>query len=138
VVQHVDIAPTLLQLASVPAPEQFRGRSMVPLLAGEELAPVPAVSQTSWREHHATALRSGEWKLVADRVKDRPELFHLPSDPGEKHDVRAAHEALADQLEHELAARLEPTMAITIDAIGKRNPRLEKALEGLGYLGHDD
>jgi arylsulfatase A-like enzyme len=137
VVQHIDIAPTLLQLANVPAPEQFHGRSMVPLLVGAELAPVAAVSQTSWREHHATALRSGEWKLVVDRVKDRPELFHLPSDPGETHDVRADHEALAETLQHEMAARVAPTLAITVDAAGTRNPRLETALESLGYLGHD-
>lgn len=137
IVQHLDVAPTLLELASVQRPAQFRGRSMVPMLRGEHLDSLPAVSQTSWRMHRAAALRSREWKAIVDVTHDRRLLFHLPSDPEESHDVRPDNQALAEALEHELAARLAPVQGGNVNPVGTRNEHLEKALHGLGYLDRD-
>lgn len=138
VVQHTDIAPTLLELANVQVPPEFHGRSLVPLLSGDAIEPRPALSQTNWRNHRGDALRSAEWKLVAEHAAPKPELFHLPSDPREQHDVREANEATAETLARDLNLRLEPTLTTEVNPVGKRNEHLERALESLGYLSRDE
>ncbi len=46
VVSQVDLLPTVLDLLGLPAPGVLSGRSLVPLLRGETLETVPALSQT--------------------------------------------------------------------------------------------
>lgn len=92
-VLNIDVAPTLLDLAGVPIPHQMQGRSIVPLLRGE---------QTTWREdffyeHLFThpripateALRTREWKYI--RYVDQPlradELYYLANDPNEQNNL---------------------------------------------------
>jgi len=47
VVSQVDLLPTVLDLLQLPAPGVLDGRSLVPLLRGESLEAVPALSQTA-------------------------------------------------------------------------------------------
>jgi len=44
-VSLIDIAPTMLALADVEAPQTFRGRSLVPALRGQTLSPRPVVAE---------------------------------------------------------------------------------------------
>ena len=90
-VLNVDFAPTMLELAGVPAPKTMQGRSLVPLLKGE--------SPKDWRteffyEHHSVAaripqsegVRTERWKylrwIAETPVKE--ELYDLQADPLEE------------------------------------------------------
>lgn len=89
-VMLIDLAPTVLQLAGVPAPEGFRGRSLLPLLVGEELPPRPIYAEmlpcTSW-QHLERVLISGDLKLYARFTENVTELYDLREDPTEQRNL---------------------------------------------------
>ena len=86
-VLNVDIAPTILELAGLQAPEQMQGRSLAPLLKGEK----PKWRTDFFYEHlfeHPTiprseALRTERWKYTRYIDYDCEELYDLKRDPQE-------------------------------------------------------
>jgi arylsulfatase A-like enzyme len=63
---HIDLAPTLLQLSGVPAPEGFRGR------------PLPAPAERAFSEDGPwRAVYSNERKLVINKTTDSHEIFDV-------------------------------------------------------------
>ena len=86
-VAAIDVAPTLVDLVGAPIPKSFRGRSLLPALAGEKLPPRPIFSElmpaTAW-PHHAVMLLDGDKKLIHRVSERRFELYDLTADPGEK------------------------------------------------------
>ena len=103
-VLNIDIAPTLLALAGLPAPEGCQGRSLVPLLGAEPV---------HWRrdflcEHHfahpgipkSEGLRTEKWKYFRYYEEEPPyeALYDLETDPGERTNL-AADPAAAQQLQ---------------------------------------
>ncbi len=90
-VQNVDIAPTVLMLAGVAAPANYRGRSMLPLLRGDS---VEDWRQTVAYEYYwerafpqtptVHAVRSDRYKYIRYHgVWDRNEFYDLKLDPHE-------------------------------------------------------
>ncbi len=94
-VQNIDYAPTFLELAGVPVPDDIQGRSLVPLLRGER--------PDEWREalyyhfyeypaEHMVkrhyGVRTDRWKLIRfyDDI-DWWELYDLENDPEELHNL---------------------------------------------------
>ena len=92
-VLNADIAPTFLDLAGVPVPANVHGRSLVPLLRGEEAewresilyeAPKPELGSRP-----LAAVRTGRWKYIQTYDPEAPdrvvfeELYDLRADPGE-------------------------------------------------------
>ncbi len=94
-VSLVDLAPTLLEALGVAGPPSFQGRSLLPLVRGATLPPVPLYSETARTEaHHQVAVRDGRWKYTAfydtptsGRVLRREQLFDLEADPDERRPV---------------------------------------------------
>jgi arylsulfatase A-like enzyme len=87
-VENVDLVPTLLELVDLPAPDGLHGRSLVPLMAGEDPA---------WREFvfsygvHGNSVRevASGLKLILPlgntlRAGHGPELYDLGHDPHER------------------------------------------------------
>ena len=92
-----DVMPTLLDLAGVEVPDTVEGRSLRPLLAGEDPA---------WRDcvhvEHAPrfhALTNGKEKYVWFVPDGREQFFDLAADPQERHDL-IADTAAAARVEH--------------------------------------
>jgi arylsulfatase A-like enzyme len=87
VVSSLDILPTALAAAGLPAPtdKPLDGMNLLPVLLGET-APKPrrlfwsAGSDEGW-----WAVRSGDWKLVGEKAK--VSLFDLSKDVSEKNDL---------------------------------------------------
>ncbi len=89
---NLDLAPTLLDLARLPIPEEMQGRSFVPLMRGrnqqlrtevfcEHLWDHPQIPQTE-------GLRTGSWKYI--RYLKHPEyeeLYNLNDDPNESQNL---------------------------------------------------
>jgi arylsulfatase len=100
----IDLMPTCLELAGVAYPQEFQGRtlipleghSLVPILQGRELGP----RTLAWEHEGNRAIRSGDWKLVAS-FRGPWELFDLKVDRSEVHNVAATHLAEVESLKHE-------------------------------------
>src|SRR5262249_35521686 len=89
VVQLVDLAPTIVDAFGVPVPREFEGRSLVPALLGQPLAPAPAYAQLlpapSWNHDHKAMISADGRTKVIYRISDNLyELYDLASDPTEQ------------------------------------------------------
>ena len=98
-VAHVDLVPTILELAGGEVPEQLRGHSLLPLMQGEA-DDHPGFAYT---ENHSGgnitgsySIRKGDWKYIHFTWYDDL-LFNLAEDPGE-HNNRAEDPEAQDVL----------------------------------------
>lgn len=90
-VNNVDWLPTLLALAGLEIPPGLDGVSFAAGLAGQAFPDRPLF----WHYPHYTnqggrpsgVMRAGDWVLVEFYDADKTELYHLPTDPGQKHDL---------------------------------------------------
>ena len=125
-VANIDLAPTFLDLAGLPIPDSMQGRSLKPLLAGEQ----PADWRTSvyYRYyhdpgHHNTrahyGVRTATHKLIHYWKKDAWELFDLRSDPTEQHNLLSDRAA-------------DPEVAATFTALKAEIERLQAHYEDDG------
>ena len=84
---HADIMPTLLEMAGIDVPGTCDGRSLLPLMRGEDVA---------WREYvhiehvpEHMGLTDGLTKYIWDPKDGSEQLFDLVADPNECHDLSA-------------------------------------------------
>jgi arylsulfatase len=118
-VAHIDVLPTLCDLAAVEIPpmvaEKVEGRSFAPLLRGARIAwpDRPLVTHVGrWGRGKAAEsayrncrIREGQWSLV--NVKNKPdtwELYDIAADPGEQTDVAKEHPDIVARLAAEYDA----------------------------------
>jgi arylsulfatase A-like enzyme len=108
-VELVDAAPTILELAGLPAPAQFEGRSLVPLMDGGKRS--GAVFGTASSAGNDAKLRrfarDERWKLSVGDPDSKIVLYDLASDPAEEKDVSAANPDVVKRLSGELALHLQ-------------------------------
>ncbi|MEP7310410.1 MAG: sulfatase-like hydrolase/transferase [Acidobacteriota bacterium] len=92
VVQHADLAPTILDLAKAPIPGNLRGRSLTPILDGTGTLREQPVYSEAWyaRTHFGwselTTLTTGRHRYI--RAPEE-ELYDLRRDPGERENIGA-------------------------------------------------
>ena len=101
-----DVMPTVLALAGVTHPAEtggsykghnvlpMQGRSMLPMLMGKASTVHGDEPVMGWELFGRRAIRKGDWKLVWTTAPYGPsdwQLFNLADDPGEIHDLTAAH-----------------------------------------------
>ncbi len=111
-VQNLDFAPTLLDIAGVAVPGAVQGRSLVPLLEGRKPEDWrPAIYYQFFGLHGRAApahygLRTERHKLIYYYHDDKWELFDLHTDPCEMHSLHdhADHADTMAALKKELRA----------------------------------
>jgi len=98
---HVDLAPTIAELAGVPPAPDWQGRS----LFDPERAPRAYfyVAQDQFK----LAVREGGWKYILDLRAGTDELYDLDRDPTEQHNLAAAQQERCSRLRQRLAAWAE-------------------------------
>lgn len=112
-VSHIDLLPTMLELAGLEAPPVLVGRSLAGRLAGETESFERSVLVEFHRYeagHDYTGLHlircwlSGDYKLVINLLEDRDELYNLREDPAELHNRidNPADAATRDRMHDEL------------------------------------
>jgi arylsulfatase A-like enzyme/tetratricopeptide (TPR) repeat protein len=135
VVRGVDLMPTLLELAGVPAPQGIDGRSLVPLVTGRRAdEPGPAYLESYhprlwWGAGELLGLRTGHWLFIRSK---RPELYRTDANGGETADVASQHPAEVESLGARLASMLGDA-----DPLAGRQPldaEAEARLKALGYV----
>jgi tetratricopeptide (TPR) repeat protein len=137
IVQHVDIAPTILDLAKAPIPGNLRGRSLKGVLEGPGSLPAQAVySEALYGRYHfgwseLTALTDARYRYIQAPTS---ELYDLERDPHEQQNLADAHgrapayDALRGALGRLIAGA-------TIDVPKKVTAEDRERLQALGYVG---
>jgi len=90
----LDVAPTILDLAGVPAPGSWEGRSLKGAMETGASDGRPVVSETRVRDGlWQRSVRTDRWKVIAIGDFERPvEVYDLVADPGETNNlVRVGH-----------------------------------------------
>lgn len=154
----LDVMPTLLELAGVPAPKErpLDGHSLAPLLLRDEALPERALF---WEYGNQQAMREGPWKLLIqgagesrrNNAREQIQLFNLDDDLGETNDLAAklpdranamrkaleawrkeVHEKAILQPEHASGTRQEPGYNGIWFTLGQRSEYGDKYSGGLG------
>ncbi|MEM6453875.1 MAG: sulfatase [Acidobacteriota bacterium] len=136
VVRAIDLMPTLLDGAGLAAPEGMQGRSLLPLLRGETLRELPALSETT-DFGHRRALTWNDRRLFVALENDGIELYDFRRDPLEQQNLASVEPARV--------AELVPIIQRWQDDVDRRGtpatdaPVLDdEALEQLRALGYVD
>ena len=111
-VQHVDLMPTLLDLAGVPAPSRVTGRSLRGLMANGSNSTHDTVV-TGWGEHGT--VRDHEWVYIG-RWSPGPvfeELYNVKEDPKELKNVAHMHPQVVASYRGRLKDHVESGWPIT-------------------------
>lgn len=124
---HVDLYPTLLEIAKAPAPENYPldGESLAPLFRD----PKAALKRTSifqhfpgylgsgdntWRTKPVGLIQQGPWKLMEFFEDHHLELYNLDQDIGETHNLAAE--------KPEKVKELQSQMVLWRESIGAKMP----------------
>jgi arylsulfatase A-like enzyme len=161
-VEHMDLAPTILSLAGIARPPAFRGRTLLPsppaatqdlradafALIEHPLYPDRSAEERSRKQERirsvagvptreiltdrqSNALRGTTWKLITDGASS--ELYDLPADRGEQHDLATRKPELVADLRRLLDEKLAQ-YPLRLRESGDVNPKLRETLKALGYV----
>jgi choline-sulfatase len=124
-VSHLDLAATLLDLGGVQRPGEFRGASLLPLIAGNTKAAPSQVYGECHMEGNCTGsfmIRRGDWKYIYFSYYQDNLLFNLRDDPGEMHNLAGKPEtaSIEKEMRDALTSLVDPD-AITLRAFEKQD-----------------
>ena len=94
-VESIDIAPTILGLLNITIPEQFQGKSFIPLIMGYEKENKAVYSKLLT----LTSFRTNNFKLIYDTTEGAKELYDLKNDPKEKVNLIKENLSISKELE---------------------------------------
>jgi choline-sulfatase len=146
-----DVAPSLLQTASVPIPAAMQGQSLFPLVdtsrpgvgkqnsnSGRKPPDRAIYSETNYahRVFGWSELRS--WRVEKYLYVQAPkkELYDQSSDPDALKNLAATAKAVADTLDGQLSDFRKRTSGAPVEQ-AELDPITEEKLRALGYLGSD-
>jgi len=131
-VQHIDIAPTILEILNIPQRKEMQGRSLLPLMNNREIE--KDFKTYTWA-HSSMSLRTKKWTYIMNH--HRPdELFDRINDPKEQNNVIEKRPLIAQKLREELedfivlTSEGKPQVAEKVDI----DEELKEQLKSLGYL----
>ena len=146
-VRLIDVLPTVMDLLGVAVPDDVQGRSLVPMMAGDEARHRPLMAGGTKAGPPRRALRDGAHKLIVHTDGQAPEgveltlpvapvqLYDLRADPGELYNVQADQVELAKNLAQILADWLQkvggPNGALRAEA---DDEEIMAQLKALGYV----
>jgi arylsulfatase A-like enzyme len=140
-VRHLDLAPTLIELAGGTPPPEMQGASLISSLEGEkEAKDLPAISQTH-PSHYHISLREPPWKMIW-RVNPNTlrshnvELYHLDDDPAEKNDLSEQLPERVASMQNKLKKHISQLdfAQPNAEATEEFDTRVRERLVALGYL----
>ncbi|MFQ5805212.1 MAG: sulfatase [Phycisphaerae bacterium] len=152
VVSLVDVLPTIIDYLQEPELlHGTRGRSLMPLVRGEQPDEdrnfkIPGMRMNRkkyyrpWKESRGDTnlvVRRGDWKGIWNAEIDTFELYDLPNDPQEQHDVSAEHTELVSAMLRAARSWYEDCgsrAAETEEAPQQIDEQTLRSLRSLGYI----
>ena len=136
-VEHVDLAPTILDALGIPVPDSYQGESLLSLMMGEEPTERVAYTETfyprlnyGWSE--LRAIYRGKWKYI---WAPDEELYNLDADPGERENLAGSRLTERNELRSELRKFVEREAGSALSQVPNALDREDRQrLEALGYL----
>ena len=98
---QVDLAPTIADLAGVPAAPDWQGRSLF------DTGHAPRAYFYVAEDHFTLGVRESNWKYIFDLREGVEELYDLDHDPTEQHNLATAQPERCARLRQRLAAWTE-------------------------------
>ena len=135
VVQHVDLVPTILDLAKAPVPGNLRGRSLKSLLDGSGRMQPRTVYAESLFGHYQfgwsglASVTDGHYHFIKSAAA---ELYDLEKDPAERRNIAEDSPEVAATLRGALEELLAGT---SIPVARDVSPADRERFEALGYVG---
>lgn len=148
-VRQIDIAPSILELSDIAAPDSFQGASLMSLVdadattggtkAGADSPAAsperPAIAEYLLYGDERKAIRIGRHKLITDEARRPLELYDIVADPGETTNIVDAQTAIVARLTRELERWVGPlAKAPTPEFTFDQDPDLTERLRALGYV----
>ena len=131
VVELVDLAPTILELAGMPGTD-MQGKSLL----GPEAATRIAYSRTVWKRPRYSA-RTKNHKLIWDSRTGKKELYNLTADPKETNDLSEEDSFTKGYLEQKLFTWLRAQEHMRGNTAAPEGVEMteeeRRRLESLGY-----
>jgi arylsulfatase A-like enzyme len=132
-VSLIDVPPTLYDLLGVETPEAVQGRSLEPLMAGEDRQEGVVICTSRGGDMLAT--RTPQWKLHWDRKEDEVKLYNLETDPCECTDVSEAEPTVVDRFRDILENHVAEAHETDTDLPEvEESEDVKQRLEDLGYV----
>ncbi|HEX4823052.1 MAG TPA: sulfatase-like hydrolase/transferase [Candidatus Polarisedimenticolaceae bacterium] len=137
VVRHVDLAPTILDLLGIQAPQGMQGASLVPLISGREGDDRPAYSESLYAKIHygwspLAALTQRKYEMI-DAPK--PELYDNTADPAQKRNLIQDKAEVASDLKEQMQGIASASAQSDTSSAQPMDADTEQRLRSLGYLG---
>ena len=120
-VLHVDIAPTILDLLGIELPDGIDGRSLLPLIRGQEAGRDHYYAETMGMR---AVMRNG-WKYIWHKSA-RDELYELESDPMEQVNLIEEHGDRARELQEDLLDWVQRCLGKRKDPMSRQLARAEE------------
>jgi choline-sulfatase len=120
---HIDLARTILDLMDVPAPESFRGVSLIPEVTGGAAAPrvvVIDLPRCDLQDRRRAILTDDGYKLIAFGDEKRFMLFHVLRDPKESDELSTKEPEMFERMKRlyaEESARIPVVEVIGNEAL---------------------
>ena len=142
--ESIDIAPTILEVLGIEAPESFDGKSLIPLVEGE--VPTRQLSfSSSQRFISRWSVRTEKHKLIRSKTKSAHlpyhppeyELFDLSVDPTEQMDLYSSDPDTARKLRLFLDAWIETRRKDVSSRKIQLDDRQQERLRALGYASDE-
>lgn len=136
IVQHVDLVPTILDLAKAPIPGSLRGRSLTPLLdRNASLTNESVYSESLFGLYHfgwsdLLSLTDGRYRYIR---ASREELYDLEADPGQLENIAGTRPDIVETFRKTLNNL--GASATTARATEPVSDEDRLAYEALGYVG---
>jgi choline-sulfatase len=134
-VQHIDLAPTILDLVGLPAPPGLHGRSLRRLLEGTGTLPDAGIySEALYSRYHfgwseLYALTDSRYRFIR---APRDELYDLERDPKEATSIAADRPQVKQAMRSALESLIASTSITAPSAVSDED---RQRLSALGYVG---
>jgi arylsulfatase A-like enzyme/Tfp pilus assembly protein PilF len=137
VVRLMDLMPTVLDLLGLPVPQDVQGKSLMPMMKGENDSRRTAYSESIYAEVHygwspLESITTHQYKYI-----DAPqaELYDRLSDPGETKNLIGEKASIAKVLKDQLNEIKSLNSRKDLAGPMKMDPDTEEKLRALGYIG---
>jgi arylsulfatase A-like enzyme len=131
-VSLIDIVPTILDLLGYQPLKKFQGRSLLPLIKGQNLPRKAAISEYYFIEGiEGYSYRTEDYKYILklERGKRYNELYNLSGDPEEQHNLALDEKELTQEYEAKVSSHILMERRIRKMKEYKRNLKEKRILE---------